>query len=222
MAPTARRAGLAPASAWRDVCGFPRSSTQHAGDKPRPHRPRQQGGGGAPSEGRGRRRGRSSCQGEHLRLTYRFLKEATATLRRESEAEAPISISGTLQPPHAQALPRWGGCFADLHSPLNASAPRARAPRDGARQCARTPGLHGPSPEPEWGAFCFPRERGLFGSLCPTSEGRRGRTGGGRQRNAHSSHSHHSLSIRGQPQDIRSGSKISKSSFQKIFTVGRK
>lgn len=108
LAPTARRAGLAPASAWRDVCGFPRSSTQHAGDKPRPHRPRQQGGGGAPSEGRGRRRGRSSCQGEHLRLTYRFLKEATATLRRESEAEAPISISGTLQPPHAQALPRWG------------------------------------------------------------------------------------------------------------------
>lgn len=222
MAPTARRAGLAPASAWRDVCGFPRSSTQHAGDKPRPHRPRQQGGGGAPSEGRGRRRGRSSCQGEHLRLTYRFLKEATATLRRESEAEAPISISGTLQlpPPMRRPFP-GGGLLRRFALPLKCPSP-PRTLRGTARQCARTPGLHGPSPEPEWGAFCFPRERGLFGSLCPTSEGRRGRTGGGRHLNAHSSHSHHSLSIRGQPQDIRSGSKISKSSFQKIFTVGRK
>lgn len=179
LAPTARRAGLAPASAWRDVCGFPRSSTQHAGDKPRPHRPRQQGGGGAPSEGRGRRRGRSSCQGEHLRLTYRFLKEATATLRRESEAEAPISISGTLQPPHAQALPRWGGCFADLHSPLNAPAPRARS--EGRRATVRThAGTSRAQPGTRVGRLLFPQRARLIWVFVSHQRGKKGTDGWGK------------------------------------------
>lgn len=181
MAPTARRAGLAPASAWRDVCGFPRSSTQHAGDKPRPHRPRQQGGGGAPSEGRGRRRGRSSCQGEHLRLTYRFLKEATATLRRESEAEAPISISGTLQlfPPHAQALPRWGGCFADLHSPLNAPASRARS--EGRRATVRThAGTSRAQPGTRVGRLLFPQRARLIWVFVSHQRGKKGTDGWGK------------------------------------------
>lgn len=179
MAPTVRRAGLAPASAWRDVCGFPRSSTQHAGDKPRPHRPRQQGGGGAPSEGRGRRRGRSSCQGEHLRLTYRFLKEATATLRRESEAEAPISISGTLQlpPPMRRPFP-GGGLLRRFALPLKCPSP-ARALRGTARDSAHARrDFTGPARNPSGAPFVSPESEAYLG-LCvpPAREEGDGRVG---------------------------------------------
>lgn len=123
---------------------------------------------------------------------------------------------------------RGGGPLRRFSLPLTMSQAGAGSPGRGAT--VRTPGVHGPSrarlsspsPEPEWGAFCLPRERGLFWSLCPTGEGRREQVAGGRRPNAHSFHNRHSLPIRELPQDIGLGSKMTKSCFQKIFTVGGK